>query len=251
MGLFLALAWSCASAGAENAPAAPPPELTVDFISPGVISVLVDGSEWFRSDAVSFTENGNKFSVAAGTLKHVDDGKSISGSDVSWGAYSGLQSTFRSTAGDVMLATVKLYAEAGAVTFSQTYPDGLTNATVAKANTVASPRANRPSSQPQPPFGANTVSSAFPSFRPKAIPRVGFDGQRRWMGYNGWDCGGGWGCVSSQGNRVALGIWDNETAVLPEGLEGGSCVAQFNPGNSLSYAEMAKFKWFILNPFPD
>ena len=56
------------------------------------LSVLVDGIEWFRSDALMVSEGGKSFSVMNGTLtaKHT---RSISGTDV-WGMYDGRETTF-------------------------------------------------------------------------------------------------------------------------------------------------------------
>ena len=68
-------------------------ELTVHFTDTATnVSVLVDGVEWFRSEALVVSEEGKSFSVMNGTLT-AKNTQSVSGTDM-WGAFNGFESTF-------------------------------------------------------------------------------------------------------------------------------------------------------------
>ena len=74
--------------------------------------------------------------------------------------------------------------------------------------------------------------------------------------YNGWDCTNLYGCVTAQKSRVAMGLWDNTTAVLPQGAEGSGPIAIMAADGSktvvISAASsfMAQSQQFIPNDTP-
>ena len=74
--------------------------------------------------------------------------------------------------GPRVIATTKVYSQQGVVSFVQTFPDGLVNAS---ANHLWSDV-------------KNGVSSIFPALQPRSLPGgLSANRQRRWMAYNGWD----------------------------------------------------------------
>ena len=69
------------------------PALSVHFADTAAnVSVIVDGIEWFSTDALMVTEGGKSFSNMNGTLtaKHT---QRVSGTDV-WGVFNGRETTF-------------------------------------------------------------------------------------------------------------------------------------------------------------
>ena len=149
--------------------------------------------------------------VAAGVLLLKNTGvKQYSGTaagSAGWGAYSAVATSYM--AGSTpFVAIVKTYAALGLITFTQTFPKGAAN--------TAAPGGDK---------AENTVSSAFPAFRPRSLVGKTNATQRRWMAYNGWDCTTEYGCSQAphggSSKRVSLGVWDNYTTGLPGKVKGG------------------------------
>eukprot|EP00040_Diaphanoeca_grandis_P001423 m.18491 g.18491 ORF g.18491 m.18491 type:complete len:900 (-) comp12048_c0_seq1:37-2736(-) len=191
-------------------------ELDVDpFVA---FDISIDGVRWFQNQGIWFRHEGTTF-VAPGSQNlslpqpiqflAASPVQTTAGKDA-FGDFNRVAVTW-SGGGTEMVTSIRNYS-GGKLIFAQEFPLGLSNASTGDMN---------------------GISSGFPSFHPSTIG----DGkdisvERRWMGYNGWDCFDLYGCVSSQAQRVALGVWNNATTVLPYGLEGSGPLAIMAPDGS-------------------
>lgn len=137
-------------------------KLTVHVMSDGQYSVELGGVEWFSSEATFVTIQGNRISTKNGQLK-LESVMSTVGSDA-LGTFNRTLLQY-SAAGTGVTFSVRQYDEGSTLVFEQSFPKGL--------------EVRQFDSQTD----RNTVSTAFPAFRPSNLA----DKTRRgFMAYDGW-----------------------------------------------------------------
>lgn len=210
----------------------------------GTFTLKLDDEVWFensptwvRANNATYSTVPNKKTGEKKLLADPSSPKYSSGHDKHWGDYhetsllwivgaeknKKIQNTSRPLSTKLFITSIRIFSDM--VIFAQNFSEGLNHT-------------GRNGME-------NGVMSSFPSFRPaiynnekkkKVLPR-------RWMAYNGWDCKAGHGCVSSQKQRVSLGIWQNETSELPQGLEGSGpiCISSADGTKSVVISAASSF----------
>lgn len=209
------------------------PKLSLYDVDPqyGTFTLKLDGEVWFENSPIWVRADHTIYSTVpkTGEKKLLADSSSPQhshGHDEHWGDYDETSLLWRVGADSkLFISSIRMYSDM--VIFAQNFSGGLNN--TGKSDQQ------------------NGVMSAFPSFRPATYnneeEQEPSSLPRRWMAYNGWDCKEGHGCVSSQKQRVALGIWENATSVLPQGLEGSGpiCISSSNGTKSVVISAASSF----------